>query len=166
MQGDIQFPVRICRFLCHPGYLSQVIANWGKVDSGIHILNHHPGCKIKFSSSFVLIFKDDLLLFLNCRTTSPFPIRFNSLAVCFNNPNYNSLCVVSVPGSSNSDVSDEGDLYLEPKKIKKITFIFTPFPEDVSKHIEVGALTPVLVIILSGQSYVESDPKFESNIFQ
>jgi hypothetical protein len=73
---------------------------------------------------------------------------------------------VSVPGSSNSDVSDEGDLYLEPKKIKKITFIFTPFPEDVGKHIEVGALTPVLVIILSGQSYVEGDPKFESNIFQ
>ncbi|CAB4044282.1 Hypothetical predicted protein, partial [Paramuricea clavata] len=68
-------------------------------------------------------------------TTCPFPIRFNSLSVLFNNPNYNSLCVVN--GANNSDVSEEGDLYLEPKKIKKITFTFTPLPEDVGKHIEV-----------------------------
>ncbi len=83
----------------------------------------------KIASTFLISF--------NNRTTSPFPIRFNSLSVFFNNLNYNSLCVVNVPGSNNSELSEEGDLYLKPKKIKKITFSFTPFPEDVGKHIEV-----------------------------
>ena len=32
---------------------------------------------------------------------------------------------------------EEGDLYLEPKKLKKITFMFTPFSEDVGKQVEV-----------------------------
>ncbi|XP_028400587.1 trafficking protein particle complex subunit 11-like [Dendronephthya gigantea] len=74
------------------------------------------------------------------RTTSPFPIRFNSLSVLFNNQNYNSLCVVNAPGSSTSEVSEEGDLYLEPRKIKKISFSFTPLPEDVEKVIEVTSV--------------------------
>ena len=53
--------------------------------------------------------------------------------------NYNSLCVVTMPGSNTAEATDEGDLYLEPKKMKKITFTFIPFPEDVGKQIEVCA---------------------------
>lgn len=35
---------------------------------------------------------------------------------------------------------EEGDLYLEPRKLKKITFTFTPLSEDVGKQVEVKEL--------------------------
>lgn len=71
------------------------------------------------------------------RVTCPFPIRFNRLAVHFNNQNYDSLCVINGPGSDNLEVPEKGDLYLEPRKIKHIMFTFIPLPEDVGKQIEV-----------------------------
>ncbi|XP_046841121.1 trafficking protein particle complex subunit 11-like [Xenia sp. Carnegie-2017] len=86
--------------------------------------------RIKADSSAIL----DVYL----RVTCPFPIRFNRLAVHFNNQNYDSLCVINGPGSDNLEVPEKGDLYLEPRKIKHIMFTFIPLPEDVGKQIEVS----------------------------
>ena len=120
MQGYVQFSICVSRFVRCPGYLSEV--NLPKK------LTQSPLTQSKSTSNS---------FFFQTRTTSPFPIRFTSLSVSFNNPNYNSICAVNVPGSNSSEAYDEGDLYLEPRKIKKLTFTFTPFPEDVGKHIEV-----------------------------
>ncbi|XP_061421126.1 trafficking protein particle complex subunit 11 [Lethenteron reissneri] len=81
------------------------------------------------------------------RASCPFPVRYSSLSLTFNNPAYNEFCTLtdasSVSWSMEPPASDQ-EMCLVPEKTKRHVFTFVGQAEDVGKKIEVTSVIAVL----------------------
>lgn len=88
-------------------------------------------CNASFQSSEVFA-NERVILHVYIQTSCPFPIRFSQLNVCVGNREYDEQCVIADVNSS--------DLYLEPNKLKHLSFTFPPDARDVGESIQVSSV--------------------------
>lgn len=110
----------------------QKMADPAAYDVDMNKLAPFVECRTSFQSRQVHA-NEAIVLHVYLQTSCTFPIRFARLNVNTGNRLYDERCVVTDDKS--------GALYLEPNKLKHLTFAFCPDPKDVGDFVQVSAVT-------------------------